>query len=160
MSREVVKIFIAPEAGAPMHEVKSVRAIAGVGLEGDRYARGVGSWSGQRAAVRHATIISLPAVRQANSRLTVPFELAETRRNIVVDGLNATDLHRLIGVEFRIDAARVRGVEACDPCQRPDMLSGKKGFHRAFPGTVAGLRIEILESGVIAVGGSIIVTEF
>ena len=41
----VVSIHIAPAAGLPMETVPEARAIAGRGLEGDRYALGVGYYS-------------------------------------------------------------------------------------------------------------------
>jgi hypothetical protein len=41
----VEAIFVAPQAGAPMRQLAEVRAIAGPGLDGDRYALGRGTFS-------------------------------------------------------------------------------------------------------------------
>jgi len=38
----VVSIHVADEAGAPMRAIERVRAVAGRGLEGDRYFEGQG----------------------------------------------------------------------------------------------------------------------
>ena len=148
----VVQIFIAPKAGEPMREVKEVQMIAGVGLEGDRYALDLGAFSkAKRKAIRHVTLISLDGINQANAELTAPFLVAETRRNIVLDGISAEELNNFVGKEFGIGDARVRGVELCDPCKRPSALSGTSGFEIAFKNR-GGLRIEIISSGKIKVG--------
>ena len=42
----VVAIFVAPGASTPMEAHDHVRAVAGAGLEGDRYATGTGTYSG------------------------------------------------------------------------------------------------------------------
>ena len=47
----VESIHIATGAGAPMRSVDRVRAIAGVGLEGDRYAIGTGHYSGDPRSI-------------------------------------------------------------------------------------------------------------
>ena len=45
-----------------MVEVGSVRAVAGKGLEGDRYANGVGTFSGQAGTGREVTLIEAEAI--------------------------------------------------------------------------------------------------
>jgi hypothetical protein len=50
----VEAICIAETAGAPMHSLAEVEAIAGVGLAGDRYATRDGHWSPMRALGRRA----------------------------------------------------------------------------------------------------------
>ena len=47
----VEAIHIAPAAEAPMVAVDRVHAIAGVGLEGDRYATRTGTWSPDPASI-------------------------------------------------------------------------------------------------------------
>ena len=148
----VLKIFICPEKGMPMQSVSQVHAIAGVGLEGDRYALGTGAYSKSKPPkIRHATLISLEEIYNANLELTMLYTPEETRRNIVVFGVS---LNSLVGQEFLVDEVRVRGVELCEPCDRPDILSGKKGFKKAFTNR-GGLRIEILSSGIIRVEGQV-----
>jgi len=41
----VVSLHIAPKASVPMESVGSVRAVPGLGLEGDRYFLGTGTYS-------------------------------------------------------------------------------------------------------------------
>ena len=87
-----------------MEERSSVHAMAGRGLEGDRYERGEGSYSRlARVAARHVSLIAREAIEAANAELVqrglIPFEMQETRRNIVVEGV---DVYGLLGKEFRI----------------------------------------------------------
>jgi MOSC domain-containing protein YiiM len=145
----VKHIFVCSAAGLPMSSVDRARAIAGVGLEGDRYAVSAGTFSHTRHNVRHVTVISREDIEAANATLKVPFTPAESRRNLVVAG--KVDLLALIGREFSIGAVRLRGVEECTPCRRPSRLAGKRGFKAAFERR-AGIRAEILSSGTISIG--------
>lgn len=123
-----------------MQRVLEVMALAGQGLEGDRYCNGSGSWNKKTGiGNRQVTLI--------NGRLVAgtPFSYADTRRNIVTDGV---ELMWLIGREFKIGDAIMHGVKYCDPCNRPSTLSGKKGFESAFH-DIGGLVAEIVTSGLI-----------
>lgn len=155
MSGYVFRIFIAPAAGAPMHEVKEVRAIPGKGLDGDRYKDGRGSWSKTREAARDLSLISQEAIERANEGREVPFTPEDTRRNIVVS-LGVDALNALLGRTFLIGDVVVYGAELCDPCQRPSKLSGKPGFKEAFDG-VGGLRVRVVFEGRITVRDSIFI---
>jgi hypothetical protein len=53
----VEAIHIAAAAEAPMTSVERVQGIAGVGLEGDRYAARAGTWSPDPPADRDITLI-------------------------------------------------------------------------------------------------------
>lgn len=134
-----------------MREVREVMALAGRGLEGDRYALGTGTYStSPRAVKRHATLIAFDDIDIAR-RKGGNFNPAETRRNIVIDGIPVADLNALVGKTFRLGAALVRADEVCVPCERPSLLSGKPDFKEMFEQS-GGLRLEILEDGRIAVG--------
>lgn len=143
----VQAICIAPAAGAPMTRVDSVMALAGSGLAGDRYSAAEGSWNKGKAGKCQVTLIN---------GLFLPgsgYEDVETRRNIVTLGVELMDL---IGKEFRVGEATLRGVRYSDPCERPGKLAGKSvSFKEAFHDR-GGLVAEILESGLIAVGCAIV----
>ncbi len=150
---EVAKIYITEDKGLPMVSLDQVMAIAGKGLEGDRYAEGRGAYSISRVPkIRHVSLISEEAIAEANANLPDPFTDAETRRNIVTAGI---ELNELVGKEFLIGGIALRGVELCDPCHRPDKLAKKEGFSQAFQ-NLGGLRAEILTSGLIAVRDEIV----
>ena len=151
----VRQIFICPAADAPMQEVREVMALAGRGLEGDRYALGTGTYSASpRDISRHATLIAYDDIETAR-RLGSEFHPAETRRNIVIDGIAVADMNALVGQTFRLGAALVKAVEICIPCARPSLLSGKPGFQEKFD-QGGGLRVEILEDGRIATGDALV----
>lgn len=144
----VVAIFLASEAGSPMNEVGRVKAVAGRGLAGDRYAKpdGDGSWNKGRSGNRQVTLINGVFFRDSD------FTPADSRRNIVVEGI---ELMSLIGKEFEMGGVRMRGVKYCEPCDRPSKLSGKPGFREAFHDR-GGLIAEVLVGGTFSVGDYVI----
>ncbi len=139
-----------------MKEARKVTAIAGVGLSGDRYAKGTGAFSKNiKETKRQVTLISHDAIESANAvlahELLPPFLPSETRRNIVVKGISVEELRALVGKTFKIGEVSMRGVEECVPCQRPSKLSGKQWFKKMFENG-GGLCVEILTGGTIKTG--------
>ena len=143
MSR-VKGIYIAAEAGAPCEPVERVMALAGVGLEGDRYATGRGELSSKPGTGRHLTLVSREALDD------VPLGPGESRRNIETEGV---DLDALLGHRFRIGAAECIAVRDCPPCGYLQKQT-RDGVVTALQGR-GGLRAEILVGGEIAVGDPI-----
>lgn len=126
-----------------MQSVQEVTAIAGHGLEGDRYAATAGSYNKKKPGHRQVTLINGLFFKGSG------FDPVESRRNIVTRDV---ELMILIGKDFNIGSARFRGVKYCDPCTRPNNLCGKKeSFREAFFDR-GGLIAEILEGGVIKTG--------
>ena len=149
----VVSLFVSPAIGQPMRTRTSVRAMAGRGLEGDRYALSQGSYSKlPRPAARHVSLIARESMEASNEELVrrglIPFEPKETRRNIVVEGI---DVYALLGQEFRIGAIRLRGSEPTLPCRIPSVVAGKSGFAEAYRNR-GGIRAEVLSDGIISIG--------
>lgn len=151
---KLLAIYVCPEKGLPMSSIQQVRAIAGVGLEGDRYALGKGAYSrSARVTIRHVSLVSIEAINEANRELEFPFLPEETRRNLLTEGI---DLNSLVGRMFQIHDVFMHGVELCTPCARPSTLAKKPGFEPAFQER-GGLRAEILTTSVITVGNDIFV---
>jgi hypothetical protein len=66
----VVSLFVSPGIGQPMQPRTFVRALAGCGLDGDRYALGQGSYSNlPRPAARHISLIAREAIEASNEEL-------------------------------------------------------------------------------------------
>jgi hypothetical protein len=143
---QLIGIYICSEAGLPMQILDRVKAIAGKGLEGDRYSEGKGAFS-FRPKIRHATLIEFETTANAD----VLFVPAETRRNLLTQGVV---LNSLVGREFQIGEVWMRGTELCEPCNRPSKLAKKPGFKESFDGR-GGIRAEILNDGVLYVGDKI-----
>ena len=150
---KVVGLFISPGIGERMQARTTVRALAGQGLEGDRYALGQGSYSRvPRQVVRHVSLIGREAMEVANEDLIrrglAPFEPDETRRNVVVEGV---DVYALLDREFRIGAVHLRGSDITRPCHVPSAAAGKTGFKEAYHDR-GGILAEILSDGTISIG--------
>lgn len=134
-------IYLAAEASAPVEAVPEARAVAGVGLEGDRGA------DGPRDPEEQLTLVEVEAIETANAEHGLTLGEGDTRRNVVTEGVSLNDL---VGREFTVGDVRVRGLELCEPCTHLQRLTGqpvvKALVHRG------GLRAEILEGGTIRPG--------
>ena len=149
-------IYIASNAGERMLEKHQARMLANAGLEGDRYAAGLGAYSQTLPRkVRDISIITRDAIDAANQELKTlgvePFRDCETRRNIVVEDLSYQDLNGLVGKEFYLGRCKLFATELCVPCERPAKISGKKDFLRVFEAR-GGIRARILVAGEIQLG--------
>jgi steroid delta-isomerase-like uncharacterized protein len=150
----VESIGITPAAKAPMLFVKAVRAVAGRGLEGDRYFDHAGTFSNEPGEGRDITLIESEAVEAMNAKLGSKLAAGEMRRNIVTRGIA---LNHLVGRDFRAGGALLRGIRLCEPCDYLQLLTAsgvlKQLIHRG------GLRANILEDGEIRAGDAIALVE-
>ena len=148
----LVAIYVAPDEGKPMESRGEVRAIAGKGLDGDRYAIAAGTYSGVRRsdAERAVTFIEREAVRGAVAEYGVELEEQETRRNLVTEGV---PLNHLVGQEFTVGGVRFRGVDLAEPCAYLEDQT-RQGVRKALVHR-GGLRAEILADGTLHVGDTV-----
>lgn len=146
---QVVAVYIASEAGAPMQAVEAARAVPGRGLEGDRYYRGEGSFSRWPGPRRDVTLIAEEALEAMRTETGIDLHPSETRRNILTRGVSLNDL---VKVEFEVGPVRLRGVRLCQPCKRLVRLTGKPDALVKGLVNRGGLRAEILAEGVVRVG--------
>jgi MOSC domain-containing protein YiiM len=138
----VEAILVARTAGAPAESLDVVRALPGLGLEGDRHVSGDGTFpSGLPGSA--LTLIE----REVCDSFDPPLRADEHRRNLVTSGI---DLNALVGREFAIGDVRCRGMRLCEPCTVVERYASRPVLralvHRG------GLRADILEDGVIRVG--------
>jgi MOSC domain-containing protein YiiM len=133
-----------------MAAVARVRAIAGIGLEGDRYAAGTGHWSAIRRSGDSLTLIEAEEVEAVAASNGLRLPPGSTRRNVTTRGVR---LDELLGRRFRIGEVECLAVRRCEPCAYLDGLLGQE----ALPVLVhrAGIRAEILTDGEIALGDAI-----
>jgi MOSC domain-containing protein YiiM len=144
---KVLRLFTAPVAGAEMEERTEVRCIEGVGLDGDRYATGLGHYSRWPHADRQATLIAqevLAAVAEETGIVLLP---EETRRNIVVQGV---PLNELVGVTFRVGDVLLVGGRLNVPCRYLERLIDKSVFG-PLTGR-SGLNCRIVAGGIVRPG--------
>jgi MOSC domain-containing protein YiiM len=146
----IVSIHIAPTGAAPMKTVRKIQVVAGKGLEGDRYAMKLGTYSNDPGSGRDVTFIEIEAFEALRRDYQIALEPGSARRNIVTRGVA---LNHLVGVEFTIGDALLRGTRLCDPCAHMEKLTVKGAMrgliHRG------GLRAEIIRGGVIRIGDAI-----
>jgi MOSC domain-containing protein YiiM len=150
MSGGLRGIYLASKKGEPLRAVDRVRAVPGRGLEGDRYFLGIGSFSRWPGSGRAVSLIEQEAIDAVRHEHGLDVSQGRSRRNLVTQGVH---LAELIGRRCRIGTALFRGCRPCAPCRYLQRLAGP-GTFEALAGR-GGLRAEILEEGIIAVGDSI-----
>ena len=142
-------IHIAAGPKEALHAVGEVRAIPGVGLEGDRYALKLGTFYKPEPDYE-LTLIEAEAIEAIKSEYKVELAPGELRRNLVTRGV---PLNHLVGREFRIGDVLIRGIRLCEPCNHLEALTQrpvvKSLRHRG------GLRAPDSERGHDSVGDTV-----
>jgi MOSC domain-containing protein YiiM len=140
----VEAIFISAERGDLPHPVESAQAVAGKGLEGNRYFD-----TGRPE--QELTLIEAEQLERVAVEDGLDIDAAATGRNLLTRGV---DLNALVGKRFRVGAIECRGIELCEPCAtmqartRPGVI--KALAHRA------GLNAEILVGGELRPGDAVV----
>jgi MOSC domain-containing protein YiiM len=148
----VEALAIADRAEAPMQQVTTARAIPGRGLDGDRYANRVGTFTPRsgRGVGYDLTLIEAEVLDELSLPDGQRLGYAEARRNIITRGI---DLNTLVGQRFRVGDVECVGRRLCEPCAHLERLTHRgvlrKLIHRG------GLRADILTAGSITVGAAI-----
>ena len=139
----VEAIFISAKRGDVPNPVESVQAVAGKGLDGNRYFD-----TGRPH--QELTLIEAEQLEYALAEHGLAIEAAATGRNLLTRGV---DLNALVGKQFRVGEVECRGIELCEPCKT---MEG-----RTAPGAIkalvhrAGLNAEILVGGKLRPGDEI-----
>ena len=145
MTGRVEGIYLSADHGDLPEPVESVRALAGRGLEGNRY------FFDDAPAGTALTLIAAEAVEAMEREHGISIEPRESRRNVVTRGI---DVNALVGKRFRIGDVECEGVELCEPCTtlegmtKPGVIKGL--VHRG------GLNADILSDGAINVGDAVV----
>jgi MOSC domain-containing protein YiiM len=146
----VVEINIAAEHEEPCVPVERIDVLPGQGVVGERHFL-------EEPAIRRGndiTLVDRAAVEAFVSETGIGLVAAETRRNVVTEGI---DLNALVGKRFRLGEVECLGVELCEPCAHLQGHLGKpvlKGLvHRA------GLNADVLSAGSVAVGDELAVRD-
>ena len=95
-----------------MKSSNEVRAVAGKGLEGDRYFSQTGTYSNQPGSSRDVTLIEIEAIEALKRDYSIELNPGESRRNIVTRGV---PLNHLVGREFKIGEVTLRGTRPREP---------------------------------------------
>jgi MOSC domain-containing protein YiiM len=147
----VISIHIAPTGAAPMKSVTTAQAVAGNGLEGDRYYSKLGTYSNHAGSGRDVTLIEIEAIDALKREYEVELDASRSRRNIVTQGV---PLNHFVGKEFKVGDVVLRGTRLCEPCAHMEKLT----VRGAMRGLIhrGGLRADIVMGGTIKVGDRIL----
>jgi MOSC domain-containing protein YiiM len=147
----VASIHLAAAAEATASAVQEVRAVAGRGLEGDRYFGGSGTFSDRPGDGRDVTLIELEALEALRAETGIELGPGDSRRNLATCGV---PLNHLVGHQFRVGEVVLRGARLCEPCSHLARLT-EAGV---LPGLVhrGGLRADIVVGGLIRAGDPIL----
>jgi MOSC domain-containing protein YiiM len=143
----VEAILTAPDAESPLARADRAEAVAGRGLEGDRYHAGRGTFSGPGRGYQ-LTLVEAEAL----DSIDLPWERA--RRNIVTRGIA---LNALVGRRFTVGSVECIGRRLAEPCAHLERLT-RPGIIRPLVHR-AGLRADILHGGSIATGDEVVAAE-
>lgn len=146
---ELVHIHVSDAGSEPMRELRQARLLAGVGIEGDRYATGRGYYS-DRPDIREITLIeeeTLIAIKRDHDIDLLP---QEHRRNLTTRNV---PLNHLVGRRFRVGETLLEGGRLNVPCKYLQELLDKKVFVPLL--NRSGLNCRIIEGGRIAPGDPI-----
>jgi MOSC domain-containing protein YiiM len=133
-------IHLHGERGEPMRVVEDAEVVAGQGIVGDRM-------SGLGIPGTHITFIGAEGIEAMVRETGIPLEPHQTRRNILVRGVDVPDL---VGRRFQVGEAVCYGVKECHPCNHLESLTAP-GVREGLSGR-GGLRADVLSGGRIRVG--------
>lgn len=150
-SGTVEAIYRYADSGVPGELLLSARLIAGVGIEGDRYALGTGHFQSEGRWGQALTLIEAEAIEILASDHGVKMPTVDARRNIVTRNI---DLNALMGKRFWIGKILCQGSRLAEPCawlQKTTPTGMLRGLvHRG------GLRADILTDGMVQQGDAIV----
>ena len=130
-----------------MRALAEARLIAGIGIEGDRYATGKGFYSKTPRPDRQVTLIEIEALDALLRDHEIELKPIETRRNLTTRGV---PLNHLVGKRFLVGSILLYGARLNVPCKYLEQLTGKAVYAPLI--NRSGLNCEIVEGGVIRAG--------
>jgi MOSC domain-containing protein YiiM len=143
----VVEIWVTGAAAQPMRRVDAVEAVAGLGLSGDRYALGGGTWARYPDLEKQVTLIDRDDVAAVAAETGAELTPGDTRRNLVTTGV---DLPSLVGRWFTVGDVLMFGMKRCPPCTHLERLTGirlvKAMLHRG------GINAAVFAGGQVTEG--------
>ena len=141
---ELLHIHVASNAAAPMEELREARLVAGIGIEGDRYATGRGTYSKKQHLDRQVTLIEIEVLEAIARDRGIELAPSEHRRNLTTRGV---PLGHLVGQYFRVGDCVLYGGRMNVPCLYLETLLGKKVFKPLL--NRSGLNCRIVMGGII-----------
>jgi MOSC domain-containing protein YiiM len=148
---DLLHICIAERASVEMDEIDTAKLIAGVGIEGDRYAMGLGYYSSKPHADRQVTLIEIETLEALARDHGIVMSPQESRRNLTTRGV---PLNHLVGRHFKVGDVLLYGGRLNVPCRYLEELLDREVFTPLL--NRSGLNCRIVEGGVIRRGDTIV----
>jgi MOSC domain-containing protein YiiM len=148
---ELLHICIAERAAVEMEELESAALIAGVGIEGDRYATGTGHYSTKPHADRQVTLIEIETLEALERDHQIVMTPIESRRNLTTRGV---PLNHLVSRHFRVGNVVLLGGRLNVPCKYLEELLDRPVFTPLL--NRSGLNCRIVAGGTIRRGDPIV----
>lgn len=146
----VEALHFAPRSFLPMRSAYALNLVAGVGVEGDRYATGEGFYSDRPEEGRQVTLFETETLEALKRDHGVELSAGDHRRNITTRGV---PLNHLVGRQFRIGPAVLEGTRLSTPCRHIEQITGKEIFNLLL--NRSGLHARILAGGAIHDGDNV-----
>ena len=146
---ELLYIHTSSAAGMNMVNHKSATLLSGFGINGDRYQKGTGKYSGIED-VREVTLIEIETLEALKRDHNIILDPAEHRRNLTTRDV---PLNHLVGKRFWVGEVLLFGGRLNTPCRYLNLITKKEVCdlleHRS------GLNCSILKGGEVEVGNVI-----
>jgi MOSC domain-containing protein YiiM len=139
----VAALLVAPDAKSPLARVESAEALAGRGLDGDRYADGRGTFNGTGRGYELTLV-------EAEVLDAIDLSWEQARRNVVTRGVS---LNALVGRRFVVGSVECVGRRLAEPCSHLEALA-RPGLLRPLVHR-GGLRADIVVGGTIGIGDTV-----
>jgi len=126
---------------------ESVEVVAGKGVRGDRYFDAEGTFPNDEAGGNELTLVEREAIDAIEREAGIELAPGDHRRNRTTSGVA---LNHLVGGRFRVGEIVCKGVRLCEQCTHLESLTAD-GMVRALTHR-GGLRVDVVEGGVVGVG--------
>ena len=146
-------LFLTDAMSQPMRAQSELIAVAGEGIEGDRYMLATGTYSKKPEPGRQITLVEGEVLDWLKSEHGLTVRPEDCRRNVVTRGI---ELNPLVGKELTVGPARVLVHRLCQPCRYIEKLLDQPDLYERW-WDKGGLRCEILDGGTIRVGDRVAV---
>ncbi len=144
----VVALFTVDRMSAPMKKMEQLNALAGRGIEGDRYLLSTGTYSKKPEPGRQVTLIKSEILDWLKKEFDITVKPEECRRNVVTRDV---EINELIGTEFFVGEVRLRAHRITQPCLYLENLLSQPGLYKALWDN-GGISCEIMTGGIIKEG--------
>ena len=144
----VVALFMVDRMSAPMKKMRHLNALAGRGIEGDRYLLGTGTYSKKPEPGRQVTLIKSEILDWLKKEFDITVKPEECRRNVVTRDV---EINELIGTEFFVGEVRLRAHRITQPCIYLENLLSQPGLYQALWDN-GGISCAIMTDGIIKEG--------